>query len=90
MRVNTRNSVGPHPIKAAAMLKLALGGLLLVFRSNTTYQRLDEARRLWGRAVFLCREIAQNAATALLFDETVAAPDAARKAARKAAPNVTV
>jgi hypothetical protein len=59
-------------------------GLLLVFRTNNTYQRLNEARILWGRAVFLCREIAQSTATALFFDETI--PD--RAVARQAAGRI--
>ena len=42
-------------------------GLLLVFRTTNTYQRLAEARALWGRAVFLCREVAQSVATALTY-----------------------
>ena len=46
-------------------------GLLLVFRTNNTYARLNEARLLWGRAVFLCREVAQTTASALFFDETL-------------------
>ena len=60
-----RTAPGPHGLMGSAI------GLLLVFRTNNTYQRLNEARLLWGRAVYLCREIAQNAATALLFDEAV-------------------
>ncbi|KAL1528906.1 hypothetical protein AB1Y20_010228 [Prymnesium parvum] len=35
-------------------------GLLLVFRTNNSYLRLSEARELWGRAIVLCREIAQG------------------------------
>ena len=42
-------------------------GLLLVFRTNNTYQRLAEARLLWGRAVYLCREVAQSCATTLYY-----------------------
>lgn len=56
-------------------------GLLLVFRSNNTYQRLAEARLLWGRAIYLCREIAQSTATALFFDEDIPRKADARKAA---------
>lgn len=44
-------------------------GLLLVFRVNNLYGRVAEARLLWGRAVFLCRQAAQTTATSLLFDE---------------------
>ena len=35
-------------------------GLLLVFRTNNTYLRLAEARLLWGRAVYLCREVCHS------------------------------
>lgn len=48
-------------------------GLVLVFRVNNLYGRLMEARGLWGRAVFLCRQAAQTVATSLLFDETLPA-----------------
>jgi len=44
-------------------------------------QRLNEARLLWGRAVFLCREIAQTAATVLLFNEALPRAAEARQAA---------
>ena len=70
-----RTAAGPHGLIGSAI------GLLLVFRTNNTYQRLSEARLLWGRAVFLCREIAQNAATALLFDPDVPRPTEAKRAA---------
>lgn len=55
--------------------------LLLVFRSNTSYQRLFEARTLWGRAVYLTREVAQGAATSLLFDPEAPDQPQARAAA---------
>mmetsp|Transcript_10560 Transcript_10560/g.31129 ORF Transcript_10560/g.31129 Transcript_10560/m.31129 type:complete len:439 (-) Transcript_10560:182-1498(-) len=48
-------------------------GLLLVFRVNNLYGRVAEARLLWGRAVFLCRQAAQTVATALLFDRSLPA-----------------
>lgn len=35
-------------------------GLLLVFRVNNLYGRVAEARLLWGRAVFLCRQAAET------------------------------
>jgi len=47
-------------------------GLLLVFRVNNLYGRVAEARLLWGRAVFLCRQAAQTVATSLLFDRSLA------------------
>ena len=58
-------------------------GLLLVFRTNNTYQRLSEARLLWGRAVFLCREVAQTTATALFFDEALGQISGAERAAAR-------
>lgn len=58
-------------------------GLLLVFRTQNSYNRLAEARALWGRAVYLCREVAQTVSTSLLFDEEVGkSPDAREAAAR--------
>lgn len=56
-------------------------GLLLVFRSNNTYNRLYEARVLWGRAVFLCREIAQSVSTALVYESELPRRSEAREAA---------
>ena len=35
-------------------------GLLLVFRTNNSYQRLSEAREQWSRAIVLCRNLAQG------------------------------
>ena len=64
-RILPRTSPLPLTLMGSAI------GLLLVFRTTNTYQRLAEARLLWGRAVFLCRELAQTAATALLFDQTL-------------------
>ena len=45
-------------------------GLVLVFRVNNLYARAAEARLLWGRLVFLCRQAAQTVATSLLFDSS--------------------
>lgn len=56
-------------------------GLLLVFRTTNAYQRLAEARALWGKAVFLTREVAQNVATALEFDDNLQRKGSARDAA---------
>ena len=61
-------------------------GLLLVFRTTNTYQRLNEARILWGRAVFYCREVAQSTAAALYFDDTI--PRESRAEAREAAAKI--
>ncbi len=38
--------------------------LLLAFRVNAASARFQEARTLWGRAIFLCRELAGGLATA--------------------------
>ena len=40
-------------------------GLLLVFRTNNSYQRLAEARGLWGRAIYLIREMVQTVGAVL-------------------------
>ncbi|EOD08388.1 hypothetical protein EMIHUDRAFT_453109 [Emiliania huxleyi CCMP1516] len=40
-------------------------GLLLVFRTNNSYQRLAEARALWGKAIYLVRELMQGVSTVL-------------------------
>ncbi len=37
--------------------------LLLVFRTNTSYGRFDEARKLWGGCVNRSRDLARQAAT---------------------------
>ena len=58
-------------------------GLLLVFRTTNSYQRLTEARARWGRAVYITRELAQGVATALYFDDGSTLPD--RRAAQEAA-----
>ena len=47
---------------------------------NNLYGRVSEARQLWGRAVYLCRQAGQTTATALLFDT---ADDAAHAAAAR-------
>eukprot|EP00965_Chrysotila_dentata_P114443 3782682-Pleurochrysis_carterae.AAC.5 len=74
-RLLPRTSPVPMSLMGTAL------GLLLVFRTNNSYQRLGEARGLWGRAVYLCRELAQGVATALLYDDNVEDPDQAREAA---------
>lgn len=61
-------------------------GLLLVFRVNNLYGRVAEARLLWGRAVFLCRQAAQTVVTSLLFDYTL--PQSHAAAAHAAAAKV--
>jgi len=37
---------------------------LLVFRTNNAYQRLEEARELWGKVSYLTREIVSTVAAA--------------------------
>jgi len=54
---------------------------ILLFLFFSSYQRLNEARTLWGRAVFLTREIAQSIATTLLFDDDLPKKETARDAA---------
>jgi ion channel-forming bestrophin family protein len=39
--------------------------LLLVFRTNSAYQRWDEARRMWGSTVNRSRDICRMALTHL-------------------------
>ena len=58
-------------------------GLLLVFRTNNSYSRLNEARTLWSHLISLCREVAQGVATALLFDERVLDRQGVRKSAAR-------
>ncbi|CEL96461.1 unnamed protein product [Vitrella brassicaformis CCMP3155] len=47
----------PHSLMSGAM------GLLLVFRTNAAYDRYWEGRKLWGKVISTCRELA----TASLF-----------------------
>jgi len=44
-------------------------GLLLLFRTTGSYQRLADARELWGRVVILTRQVAQNVVAALMLDK---------------------
>ena len=44
-------SLGPLGLSSSVL------SLLLVFRTNTSYQRFDEARRLWGGLVNRCRDL---------------------------------
>lgn len=43
-------------------------GLMLVFRTNSAYVRLDEAREKWGKLLMLLREIAIKASVSLPID----------------------
>ncbi|KAL1527083.1 hypothetical protein AB1Y20_015766 [Prymnesium parvum] len=78
-------SLPPHLVPRCSPIPMSLFGqalgLLLVFRTQNSYNRLSEARQLWGQAIFLCREIAQTVATALLFDEEVGEREEACEAA---------
>ena len=58
-------------------------GLLLVFRTNNSYQRLAEARMLWGRIIYLARELVQGAYVYLV--ETLGSQDPERVAAAQQA-----
>lgn len=78
MRVLARPASEPITLMGSAI------GLLLVFRTNNLYGRLMEARLLWGRAVWLCRQAAQTVTTSLLFDQSLE-PEAQAPAARVAA-----
>ena len=40
-------------------------GLILVFRTNNAYARLDEARMMWGNLIYLSREVVSKAVVAL-------------------------
>ena len=75
-----RMSTIPMTVMGSAM------SLLLVFRTNNTYARLNEARVFWGRAVFFCREVAQTTATSLFFDASLVGAD--KEKAREAAAKV--
>ena len=52
-------------------------GLILVFRTNNAYARLDEARMMWGNLIYLSREVVAKAVVALDYPvvcEVSAAP----------------
>lgn len=49
------NVMGVHGIVSTAL------GLLLVFRTNASYDRWWEGRKLWGAIVNTCRNLARNA-----------------------------
>lgn len=60
-------------------------GLLLVFRTNNSYLRLIEARKLWSTMLIHFREISQTVATALLWDKEVGRKPEARNGAARVA-----
>lgn len=55
------------PILTVASLPFSLTApvlaLLLVFRTNSSYQRFDEARKAWGSNVNRCRDLARQGLT---------------------------
>lgn len=50
-------------------------GLLLVFRTNTGYERFWEARKLWGRQIALTRNIAQFILTSIATQDQLHAQE---------------
>jgi len=63
-------SLFPSEVLAPAMglmlsLQAAAIGLLLVFRTNNAYSRLEEARSMWGDVIFYSREIVSKSVVAL-------------------------
>ncbi|MCC7124189.1 MAG: hypothetical protein IT178_05030 [Acidobacteria bacterium] len=52
--------------------------MLLVFRTNTAYERWWEARRLWGQLVNVSRNVAIKMATILAADDRQSRADVAR------------
>lgn len=63
-----------------SLLGTALG-LLLVFRTNNSYQRLSEAREYWSQLIAHVRDIGHTVAMALVYDKR--APAAARDGAAR-------
>lgn len=43
-------------------------GLLVVFRTNNAYRRLEEAREQWGKLIYLLREVTTKASVCLGYD----------------------
>jgi putative membrane protein len=60
------------PVSLFTLSSPALG-LLLVFRTNTSYQRWLEARQSWGRIVSHCRNIMRQATMWIDLDDPTAA-----------------
>lgn len=54
----------PNPLVVHGMISTALG-LLLVFRTNASYDRWWEGRKLWGTMVNTCRNLARSASVHL-------------------------
>ena len=51
----------PHIDGSVLSLTGSTLGLLLVFRTNSSYNRFDEARKAWGLLVNRCRDIERQA-----------------------------
>src|SRR5262245_45092381 len=60
------------PASVHTLVGVALG-LLLVFRTNASYDRFWEGRRLWGSIVNESRNLARTATTWLAGDQELAA-----------------
>lgn len=71
------------PILASLVPSLVLG-LLLVFRTNTSYERFWEGRKLWGSVVNLTRNLARQMWVAI--QETTPADHDAKEAAVRLLP----
>ncbi len=54
-------------LAATLQLQGAAIGLLLVFRTDNAYRRLEEARLQWGRIIYLSREIVTKAVVSLEY-----------------------
>src|SRR5258706_2300188 len=65
--VNKRVHVVAEPTTVHVLIGVALG-LLLVFRTNASYERFGEGRKMWGGIVNESRNLARSAA-AFLFDQ---------------------
>src|SRR5688572_22966225 len=67
----------PHPPLAISLQgHVLIGvplGLLLVFRTNASYDRFWEGRRLWGAIVNDCRNLGRTAGVLLAGDPKLAA-----------------
>lgn len=61
------------PILGSVVPSLVLG-LLLVFRTNTSYERFWEGRKLWGNVVNLTRNLARNLWVAVQETQTADRP----------------
>ena len=60
--LTTLRDVADHPSNVYVSMSVVLG-LLLVFRTNSAYERWWEARKLWGKLVNVCRNLAIKSCT---------------------------